>query len=115
MVVSYLAFLLDMVEMVWVLGPPNLPPKKLVFCIDGDNLFMSRRSDYSSMICSNKYRFSSSFSQKGNDKFSAAGDGRDGVGPIDTHFSSHNVNSGKDRHDGWFQTFQCHFIASLVV
>ena len=49
------------------------------------------------------------------EKFSAAGDGRCGVGPRNTHFSSQKVDFSRDRHDGGFQPYQSHYTAFPLV
>ena len=54
------------------------------------------------MIHSNKDRYSNQLYQRRDDNFSVAGDGRYGVGPRTTHFSSQKVPFGIDRQDSFF-------------
>ena len=58
------------------------------------------------MINLEKERLSSSSYWNLEDNYHCAGDGRGGVGPRTTHFSSHKVHFGRDRHDGGFIPYQ---------
>ena len=83
MMVLYLWLQMDMVKVVWVLGPPTLTTQKWIV---GLVLFSSKSRDYSSMSHSNKEIYYYSLSWKINDQLSAYGDGIGGVGTMAIHF-----------------------------
>ena len=64
------------------------------------------------MIHSNRFRYSSSLSLRGEDQFRTSGDYRGGVSPYTDHFYSPKVYFDRDRHDGGFQPYQSHCTAS---
>ena len=112
-VIIHLVFLLNMINVVWVLRPPPFSYKgnfSLMVVI-----LSSQSKNYPDTINSNKDSPSSSLSQRWYGHFSGDGKGKGSAGPRTTHLFYCKLNFGTDRNDGEFQPYQNHCIAPPVV